>query len=138
MSPLTTIVNPAGLPANPAFAQGVVTAAGRTLYVGGQNGVDAEGVLVDGLEAQTAQAMRNVLAVLGAAGTGPQNVAHLTIHLVHGSDPRAAFAASGPIWGNHPTAITVLIVAALARPGALVEINAVAAVPDLTAHHAPE
>lgn len=129
MSTLTTAINPAGLPTNPAFAQGIVTAQGRTLYVGGQNGTDAQGGLADGLEAQTAQAMRNVLAVLDQAGTGPQHVARLTIHLVAGSDPRAAFAASGPIWGNHPTAITVLIVAGLARPDALVEIDAIAAVP---------
>lgn len=129
MTQLTTTINPTGLPANPAFAHGVIMAPGRTLYVGGQNGDDAEGALADGLEAQTAQAMRNVLTVLEAAGTGPEHVARLTVHLVAGSDPRTAFAASGRVWGNHPAAITVLLVAGLARPGALVEIDAIAAVP---------
>lgn len=130
MSELTIAINPTELHVNPAFAQGVIAASGLTLYVGGQNGVDARGALADGLEAQTAQAMRNVLTVLEAAGTGPRHVARLTVHLVDGNDPRAAFAAVGPVWGNHPTAITVLIVAGLARPGALVEIDAIAAVPD--------
>ena len=130
MAQLTTIINPVGLPANPAFAHGVITAPGRLLHVGGQNGVDAEGTLVDGLEAQTTQAMRNVLTVLKAGGTGPEHVARLTIYLGAGSDPRAAFAASGPIWGNHPAAITVLLVTGLARPGALVEIDGTSVIPN--------
>ncbi|QEW04189.1 RidA family protein [Microbacterium lushaniae] len=132
MTRFTTVINPENLAGNPAFAQGVITEAGRTIYVGGQNGVDTTGALVEGLEAQTAQAIRNVLTVLEAAGTGPENVARLSIHLLDGSDPRAAFAASGAVWGNHPTAITVLLVSGLARPGALVEIDAIATVPPRT------
>lgn len=130
MAALTTPITAGSLPTNPAFAHGVLVPAGRTLYVGGQNGIDSSGALLEGLAAQTAQAMRNVLAVLEAAGTGPEHVPRLGIHLLAGSDPRAAFAASGPVWGEHPTAITVLLVAGFARPGVLVEIDAVAAVPD--------
>ncbi|WP_166983184.1 RidA family protein [Paramicrobacterium fandaimingii] len=37
---------------------------GPTLYVGGQNGTDGDGVLLEGLGAQTEQALRNVLAML--------------------------------------------------------------------------
>jgi enamine deaminase RidA (YjgF/YER057c/UK114 family) len=99
------------------------------LYVGGQNGTDSTGALLDGLEAQTEQAMRNVLAVLAEAGTGPEHVAKLTIYLAPGIDPTAGFAASRSVWGDHRTAVTVLAVAP-ARPGALVEIDAVAAVPE--------
>lgn len=40
-----------------------------------------------------------------------------------------AFAASQPIWGDHPTAVSVLFVRALGRPECLVEIDAIAAVP---------
>ncbi len=36
--------------------------------------------------------------------------------------------ASAAVWGNHPTAITVLRVAAIARPDALVEIDAIAVI----------
>ena len=75
------------------------------------------------------QAMRNVLAVLAAASTGPGHVVKLTIYLTAGVDPRTAFGASRCIWGDHPTAITVMIVAGLALPGALVEVNAVALIP---------
>jgi 2-iminobutanoate/2-iminopropanoate deaminase len=47
----------------------MIVPAGPTLYVGGQNGTDSTGTLLDGLQAQPEQAMRNVLAVLVEAGT---------------------------------------------------------------------
>jgi 2-iminobutanoate/2-iminopropanoate deaminase len=123
-----TAVDPPELFSSPAFAQGMVLPAGPTLYVGGQNGVDAEGALLDGLEAQVQQAMRNVLAVLAAAGTDADHVAQLTIYLASEVDAREAYAATREVWGEHRTAVTVLA-ATPARPGALVEVAAVAAVP---------
>jgi enamine deaminase RidA (YjgF/YER057c/UK114 family) len=107
----------------------MIIPAGPTLYVGGQNGTDRTGALLEGIDAQTAQAMSNVLAVLGAAGTGPEHVAKLTIYLDPGVDPGAAYAATRSVWGDHRTAVTVLAVAP-ARPGALVEIEAVATIPE--------
>jgi 2-iminobutanoate/2-iminopropanoate deaminase len=121
-------VDPPQLATSPAFAQGMIVPAGPTLYVGGQNGTDADGTLLDGLGPQTEQAMRNLLAVLDAAGTGPENVAKLTIHLSPGVDAGEAYAATRSVWGDIRTTVTVLTVQP-ARPGALVEIEAVAAIP---------
>ena len=129
MTRQTTHVDPTELHHNPAFTQGVIAPAGPTLYVGGQNGTDSHGELTEGIEAQTTQAMSNVLAVLAAAGTGPEHVVKLTIYLTGSIDPRAAFGASQSVWGNHRTAISVLIVAGLAVPGALVEVDAIALIP---------
>lgn len=129
MTTRPTPVDPPDLPHSPAFAQGMILPGGPTLYVGGQNGTDSEGTLLYGLGAQTEQALRNVLAVLAQAGTGPEYVAKLTIYLAAGVDPGAAYAATGSVWGAHRTAVTVLAVAP-ARPGALVEIEAVAALPE--------
>lgn len=114
---------------NPAFAQGMIAPAGRTLYVGGQNGVDSSGALLDGLGAQTEQALRNLLAVLEEAGTDAEHVAKLTIYLAAGMDPTEGYAATRSVWGDRRTAVTVLAVNP-ARPGALVEIEAIAVVPD--------
>jgi 2-iminobutanoate/2-iminopropanoate deaminase len=122
-------VDPPELHHSPSFAQGMILPAGPTLYVGGQNGTDSTGALLEGLQAQTEQALRNVLAVLAAAGTGPEHVAKLTIHIAPGIDPGAAFAASRAVWGDHRTAVTVLAVAP-AKPGALVEVEAIAAAPE--------
>ena len=44
-------------------------------------------------------------------------------------DPGAAYAVTRSVWGDHRTAVTVLAVTP-ARPGALVEIEAVAALPE--------
>ena len=122
-----THLNPATLHQNPAFSQGTIASAGRTLYVGEQNGTDAEGRISGGLAEQTAQALRNVLAVLEEAGASPDDVAKLTIYLDASVDPDEAYRASAEVWGMRPTAVTVLKVAALGRPGALVGIEAIAA-----------
>ncbi|GGF39251.1 RidA family protein [Subtercola lobariae] len=131
MNSLLTPVDPPQLYRSPAFAQGMIVAAGPTLYVGGQNGTDNTGALLDGLGPQTEQAMRNLLAVLAEAGSGPEHVAKLTIYLATGVDPSEAFAATRSVWGDHRTTVTVLTVTP-ARPGALVEIDAVAAIPPST------
>jgi 2-iminobutanoate/2-iminopropanoate deaminase len=128
MTGTPTPIDPPQLYRSPAFAQGMVLPEGPVLFVGGQNGVDAEGALLDGLLAQTEQALRNLLAVLAEAGSGPEQVAKLSIYLAPGIDPTDAYAATRTVWGDHRTAVTVLAVAP-ARPGALVEIDAVAAVP---------
>ncbi len=128
--PLTHI-NPGTLHVNPAFSQGVlIEPPGSLLIVGGQDGTDATGAIVPGgLREQTAQALRNVLAVLAATGCTQEHVAKMTIHVVAPADIMAGFSASQEVWGQHPTAITVLQVAALGRPEALVEIDAIAQVP---------
>ncbi|MFT4260147.1 RidA family protein [Microbacterium sp.] len=130
---IVTHLNPADLHTSPAFSQGTLVPTGRTLYVGGQNGTASDGSLAEGTAAQTALALRNVLSVLSAAGAGVENVAKLTIHLAAEADVSEAFAAAAETWGMHPTAITVLRVIGFARPGALVEIDAVAALPAETA-----
>ena len=124
-----THINPPQLHTNPAYSQATLAPAGQTLYIGGQNGTDAEGQIVEGgVAAQSAQAMRNVLTVLAAANAGPENVVKLTVYLAEGEDLQAAFVASVQIWGQQPTAITVVRVAGLGRPEALVEIDAIALV----------
>lgn len=123
-------VNPESLHTNPAFSQGTIASAGRTLYVGGQNGIDADDNLLEGADAQVAQAMRNLLAVLDAAGATQKDVAKLTIYLDPSISGQSGFGAAMPIWGQNPTAVTVIHVASFARPGVLVEIEAIASLPD--------
>lgn len=129
-----THLNPESLHRNPAFSQGVlVEGPGALLFVGGQNGVDASGTVVsDDIREQTAQALRNLLAVLESVGASQEHVAKLTIYVVAGADIGAGFEASQEVWGYHATAITVPIVAGLGVPGALVEIEAIAQVPNRT------
>ena len=128
MTKSLTPVDPPQLYSNPAFTQGMIVPSGATLFVGGQNGADADGALLDGLGPQTEQALRNLLAVLEAAGTDADHVAKLTIYLDPSVDPTDGYRATASVWGDRRTAVTVVAVAP-ARPGALVEIDAVAAIP---------
>jgi 2-iminobutanoate/2-iminopropanoate deaminase len=122
-----THINPDGMAANPAFTQVLtVTGPGTWVTVGGQNGVAADGTVPEGLHAQTVLALRNVLTALAAVGATQENVTRLGIYLVAGGDVNEGFAASREVWGDHATAITVLTVSALGRPGCLVEIEATA------------
>jgi len=109
-------LNPSALHTNPAFSQGVRIDGGALLVVGGQNGTDSAGdVVSDDLGGQTAQAFRNVLAVLAEEGDDQRHVAKLSIYLQAGGDVTAGYQAAVAVWGQHPTAITVLQVAGLAR-----------------------
>jgi enamine deaminase RidA (YjgF/YER057c/UK114 family) len=124
-------LNPVSMHRNPAFSQGTVIPAGCSIIViGGQNGVGADGQVVgDGIGPQTEQAMRNLITVLEEAGATPADVAKLTIYLVEGVDLNEGFAASQKVWGNQATAVSAMFVRGLAVPGALVEIEAIAAIP---------
>jgi enamine deaminase RidA (YjgF/YER057c/UK114 family) len=122
-------INPPSMRNNPAFSQGTIAPAGRTLYVGGQNGIDSTGAMAEGVAAQTAQAIANVVTVLDAAGATPDDVAKLTIHLAESVDAQEAYGAAVAAWGVHRAAVTGIFVARLALPGALVEIDAIAALP---------
>lgn len=126
-----THINPSGLHRNPAFSQGVLVSGGSLLVVGGQQGTDEEGRLVsDDLGEQTKQALRNVLTVLAAVGADASNVARLGVYLAAGADADAGYASAFEVWGANPTAVTVLTVHSFARPGVLVEIEALALVPE--------
>jgi enamine deaminase RidA (YjgF/YER057c/UK114 family) len=127
-----THINPPELHTNPAFTQAVRVPAGADLvFIGGQNGVDAEGRVVGpDLAAQTRQAVTNLRACLDAAGAAVTDVVKWTVLCVEGQDLSEGFAAFREVWGERPNppAITFAFVRGLAVSGALVEIEAVAAV----------
>ena len=126
-------LNPPTLPRSPAYSQAVaVHLPAKLVFVGGQNALDRDGNLVGkgDLTAQSLQALRNVEACVKAAGGRLEDVVKFTVHLVHGQDARAGFAAFAQMWGTRPNppAVTGVFVHSLARPDWLVEIEAIAAV----------
>ena len=129
-----TPVEPEAMPVSPVFLHGAITPTGPTLYIGGQDGVDETGAMQPDLRGQAAQAARNVVSVLEAAGAGTGDIARLIVYLVGDGDLGAAYGAAAPVWGLLRTTVTVLRVAGLARPDALIEIEAVATVPSTGAH----
>jgi enamine deaminase RidA (YjgF/YER057c/UK114 family) len=128
-------LNPAGLHKNPAYSQAVIVSGNvSTIYVGGQNAVDASGNIVGkgDLAAQTEKALRNLEAALAAGGAGLEHVVKWNVYVVHGQSVQAGLEAFQKVWGqrSNPPVISVLFVAALAHPDFLVEINAVAVIPE--------
>lgn len=127
-------LSPPTLHKNPAFSQ-VVVASGpaTTIYVGGQNAVDAGGRVVGAgdMAAQTRQIFANLEAALAAAGAGLEHIVTWTIYVVEGQSLDAGFAVFQELWGQRPNppAITVLVVASLGNPDYLAEIDAIAVVP---------
>jgi len=128
-------INPDGLSKNPAFSQAVTTVGnGKTIYIGGQNAVNAEGEIIGkgNIGEQTEQVMRNLQTALSACGATFENLVKLSILIVQGQDLRLGFQASQKYLGNlkHPPAITGSFVAELARPDYLVEVEAIAFIPE--------
>ena len=104
-----------------------VLAGSRTLHVSGQVGIDVDGKLADGLEAQLAQAYANVELVLAEAGMGWEDAVKATILLTDEAQIAAWRAARDRAMGGHKCAATLQVVKALAAPGMLVEIELAAA-----------
>jgi enamine deaminase RidA (YjgF/YER057c/UK114 family) len=132
-----THINPDGLFQAKAFTQAItVSGRAKTIYIGGQNGVNAEGELVGGpgdLEAQTRQALLNIAAILASQNAGFSDLVKLNIYLVSGSDPRSGYKAFVEVAGllEKPPLVTVLFVSEFARPGVLLEIDGIAVVEDM-------
>lgn len=100
---------------------------GELVFVAGQLGIDpATGNVVEGgISEQTAQAMRNLEAILEEAGSSLKQMLKTTIYIVDLGDFAALNEAYARHVGNRPPARATLQVAALPS-GALVEIDAIA------------
>jgi 2-iminobutanoate/2-iminopropanoate deaminase len=106
-------------------------AARGIVFCSGQVGLDpGTGELVDGgIEAQAERAMRNLGAVLDAAGCGFGDVVKTTVFLADIADFAAFNAVYGRFVADPPPARSTFAVAALPK-GARVEIEAVAVRPE--------
>ena len=130
-SPLR-VVQPEGWPVPRGYANGMA-ARGEMVFVGGQVGWDTDGRFPEGFLAQTEQALRNVLAVVRAAGAEPEHIARLTWYVTDIAAYRSALKELGPVYrrvmGRNFPAMALVQVVALVEEEALVEIEAVAVVP---------
>ncbi|MGP6158458.1 MAG: RidA family protein [Vulcanimicrobiaceae bacterium] len=101
--------------------------AGGFLFCSGQIALDPVGgeLVCDDAAGQTRQVMRNVEAILTAAGSSFEQVVKTTIFLVDMNDFAAVNAVYGESFGATPPARSTVAVAALPR-GARVEIEVIA------------
>ena len=128
-------LNPTGLHKNPAYTQAIVVSGNvTTIYVGGQNAVDASGNIVGkgDLGTQTIKVLQNIEIALAAGGAGLQDVVKWNVYILHGQSAQVGFEAFQKVWGQRPNppVISGIFVPSLTHPDFLVEIDAIAVITD--------
>ncbi len=126
-------ITPSILPKPRGYSHGVTT-TGTVLYVAGQVAHDTSGRLVSAeFTAQFGQCLDNVLTVVRAAGGGSTNIVKLVVYVTDIAKYRASTNELRDVWkarfDNYYPAMTLVAVAALIEPGAVVEIEGVAHLP---------
>jgi enamine deaminase RidA (YjgF/YER057c/UK114 family) len=121
-----TFSNPPGAPQPQApYSQAaLIEGEGRRLVISGQVGVRPDGTPVAAPEDQIDQSLANLGAVLAAHGMGPANIVKMTVFLTD----RALIAHwrrhRDDFMQGHAPASTLLVVAGLASPDFVVEVEA--------------
>lgn len=124
-------INPDEFFKNPAFSHVAVTKGnGSTIYIGGQNAItkDLEIIGKGDITLQTEYVLKNIEIALDACGATLDDLFKLTIYIVQGQDVRKGFEGAQGFLKKlrNPPVISGIIVAGLANPDYLVEIEAVA------------
>jgi 2-iminobutanoate/2-iminopropanoate deaminase len=103
-------------------------AIGRQLFVSGTAGVDPDTGALAGSDAftQTRQVLRNIEAILRAAGATFDDVGHVQVNLLDMADFAEMNRAYAEFFAEPLPARTVIGVSSLPKPGARLTMNAVA------------
>ena len=110
------------------YSQGTAISSDASfVFVSGQVGVSADGVLADSEAGQHDQCWRNILAILEASGLGPDDILEVTGYVTSPSGVPLFRESRDRMLGGAKPASTLLIISGLADPAWLVEISVVAA-----------
>jgi enamine deaminase RidA (YjgF/YER057c/UK114 family) len=130
------LINPEDLPTPPTYTHVVIATGGRLVFVAGQEPEDEHGNLIGpgDLEAQARQVFSNVGRALAAAGARPEQVTKITIFVVDYRREHLPAIEAGrqELFGDHKPADTLVGVEALSHPEYLIEVEAIAVLPDRT------
>jgi enamine deaminase RidA (YjgF/YER057c/UK114 family) len=127
---MNTLSNPSTVhkPAGPYHHTVLVAENARWLAIAGQVGMDREGNIASGVRAQSEQVFRNIAACLEANGMRKEDLVKVTVYLTDSRFLAEYRAARSAVFGDDiQPASTLVIVAGLASPDFLVEVEAWAA-----------
>jgi enamine deaminase RidA (YjgF/YER057c/UK114 family) len=133
-NPKSKIVTPPELVAPRGFSHGIVTTGGRLLFLAGQTALDAAGQIVapGDLVAQYAQVLRNLQAVVTAAGGTMQDITQITIFVRDRDDYIAHLKPLGQVhkafFGSYYPATALIEISRLFDDAALIEIQGLAVI----------
>jgi enamine deaminase RidA (YjgF/YER057c/UK114 family) len=126
------LINPEDLHTPRSYTHVIAATGSRLVFVAGQAADDVQGKLVGrgDLAAQAHQAFANVGRALAAGGATPEQVTRITIYVV---DHRPEYLpviseARIAVFGDHKPTDALVGVQALAEPGYLIEVEAIAVV----------
>jgi enamine deaminase RidA (YjgF/YER057c/UK114 family) len=130
---MNTLQPPGWAPAK-GYANGI-SAHGTQIFVGGQIGWNAQQQFeTDDFIDQTAQTLRNIVAVLNEAGAGPEHMVRMTWYVVDRVEYNARLKELGAVYrevmGRNFPAMSCVQVAGLMEARAKVEIEVTAVLPD--------
>lgn len=126
---------PEGWPRPKGYTNGLRVPAGSDLvFIAGMVGWDEEERMVStSFAGQFEQALKNVLATLRAGGGEPEHLVRLTVYVTDLEAYRGSLKEVGETWkalmGRHYPCMALVQVKGLLEAGALVEVEATAAVP---------
>lgn len=126
---MVKLFNPPTVPSPAAFYSHCAEAGpnARWLHISGQVGMNADGTMAEGFEAQARRVWQNTIAILEASGMGIENLVKYTTLLVSHDDLAAMREIRDHYLGGHAAASTLFVVAGLASPAWLIEMESVAA-----------
>ncbi len=127
------VLQPESWPRPRGYANGV-SAVGRTIFVAGQIGWNAQQQLVGSdLVSQARQALLNILVVLAEDNARAEHLVRLTWYVTNRTQYLNASTELGVVYrevlGRHYPAMSAVEVSALMEEGAVVEVEATAVVP---------
>ena len=125
---------PPGWPRPKGYSNGI-SARGRMIFTAGVIGWDEKEDLVAGdLPGQLAQVLKNTLAILAVDGAGPEHIVRMTWYVTSREDYVRILPEIGAVYrelmGKCFPTMAVVEVSALIEPGALIEIETTAMVPE--------
>ena len=117
-----------GWPWDDDFNMSQAIEIGNTIYVSGQVSMDSAGNVVGpgDMQAQTRQALENIKTVLESAGSSMADVVKITVFMTDISLLRDTHQGRAEFFPDPPPASTGIDISALAFPGLLIEIEAIA------------
>ncbi len=123
------LIDPEGLLERPTYSHVAIARGSRIVFISGQVAWTADGQLAgEDHFTQAEQAFRNLATAVEAVGGSLENILKITIFVVDNRPQllEPLMAARADAFGEHKPASTYVGVEALARPGLLVEVEAVA------------
>ncbi|HWA43242.1 MAG TPA: RidA family protein [Hypericibacter adhaerens] len=129
---MTRFLNPSGVvkPFSKYSQVAEVPGNCRWVHISGQVGATAEGKLLEGFEEQARQTWHNIIGCLDAVDMDVGDIVKVNHFLTRASDVAASREIRDEMLDGHTPTSTLLVVAALAHPALLVEIEVIAAKPE--------